>query len=393
MARQSLMSQMKEATKPQSSGFNDDLWNPAVALDLNKSSLHRLVRWEDPVSHGLWTIKKQMKAYFTNPDNDDEVWTVYIPCLEMYEAEEKCPVAAIVRDYYKQAKELTDGGSSAGEVMKNAATTHWIKYNYFFQGFVLSGGVEDTDSNTLVPFMYPRTLYTMIYDSIHADDTEFKTLVSGEYTDDDIALALAGETDPDLTEQEFEALFTGTPIQVKKTKKGEHNNYETSQWARDDQTLTPEQIQHISDEGYIDLRKFLPTRPTAEQYAAYVEMMKISMAAALGNDDNTWRPEWDALGIKPSKPKGSASTSSNEGGGSDLKDRLAAKRSGNSSGSASTDGGASITDKLSRGRSKPAAEAEAETPVEAEAEAKPAAKPSLAERLAAAKAKAEEANS
>lgn len=373
-----------------SGGYNNDIWTPMGQLERGKSATIRLLPYLDKISQSIYTARSMLNMSFVNPENDEEEWTVMAPCLEMYTTEERCPMASVVRDMFSQSDDLLDAGQSdESKLVREAALAHWKKWTYYYQGFILNGGTEEVDPNKIVPIIFPKAIHKLI-DSASDSDSDFDMLPSGEFSEEDVALLLDGEKDPDMSEDEFMALFVGRPIKAKKgvTSDGKHNSYTDSAWDFKEHMLSDEQLAYIASEGFVDQRKFLPKQPTPEQYEVYGEMMTISTQAALGNADNTWNPEWETVyGIKPRKPKTASAGST--ASASSVKDRLAAKldKSGGDKPAA--------REALSAGRGK-ANSARKEQASSADSgasdgDAKPAGKPrsKLAERLAAAKAQAE----
>lgn len=309
------------------SNFENQFWSPMDNLDIGQSATLRFVPFEDPVSGAFWVIQKTLKATFTSPTNDAEQWTVRIPCLEQYvpPAEAKCPVADVVREVFKEADELIDAGNSEeGERIKKVALAHWINYSYMFQGFVVKGGNNPPNPDTLVPMRFPKSCYTKVYNSVMSDDG-LADLPCGSFDLPDVQALLDGQLPDDMTEEEFLKLFKGRHFIAKKTKKDKFNNYDDSNWdmnGSDD--LTDGQLAYLAENGLIDLRKFLAERPTEEQYELYVELMRLSLDAALNGTEVVWDPEWEKAGIKPTKPKSEEGSTKADGGekGGSLKDRF-----------------------------------------------------------------------
>lgn len=327
MARISLKS-MREKVKANAPGGNYDseFWTPMDNLDMNGSATLRFVPFIDEVSGGFWTIQKTVTATFVNPDDDSENWYVKIPCLEMYDNSVKCPATDVVRAVFKEADELIKGGNTEeGEGLKKIALEHWIRYSYLMEGFVVNGGNKTISDSQLVPFRLPKSMFSIIQDSVVADDSEFDELPCGSFDEGDLEALKSGELPEGMDQGEFAALFDGRGFVAKKTKKDKYNNYDSSSWSMKPHEMTDEQIDAIAENGFIDLRKFLPKRPSDEMYEVYKELMQISVDAALGTGDNTWNPDWETeYGIKPIKPKNKDGDNNSSGGG-DAKSKLKAK--------------------------------------------------------------------
>jgi len=375
-------------------------------MQVGQTAKVRFVPGIDEISQGFWTIQKSIKPTFVSPDDDSKQWYFTIPCLEMYEAADsgvKCPVANEVRKLFDEAKALKDSGTDkdAAEALNSIALNHWIKYSYLFQGFMLEGGVEGFDPNVNIPMRLPKSMFTLISNSVLSSDSGFDTLPTGEYQMEDIQALIEGTIPEDMSEEKFAELFQGRNYIVRKTKKGEHNNYETSSWDMKETSLTDEQVDHLAKEGFIDLRKFLPKRPADELYEVYTDMVRVSIAHARGEGDGLWNPEWEEYGIKPNKGKDSESGDDDErkGGnsGGSLKSSLANRLKGGTTTPAAS-GPDGVRSKLMAARGaakqdKSPEEAPATSEAASETPAHPAAKPtgdgqimSLAERLKAKKA-------
>lgn len=320
---------VRKAVKENGPGnnFENQFWSPMDNLDIGQSATLRFVPFEDPVSGAFWVIQKTLKATFTSPTNDAEQWSIRIPCLEQYVApsEAKCPVADVVREVFKEADELIDAGNSEeGERIKKVALAHWINYSYMYQGFVVKGGNNPPNPDTLVPMRFPKSCHNKVYNSV-MDDDGLADLPCGSFDLSDVQALLDGRLPDDMTEEEFMKLFLGRHFIAKKTKKDKYNNYDDSNWDMNGSAeLTDGQLAYLAENGLIDLRKFLAERPTDEQYELYVELMNLSLDAALNGTEVVWDPEWEKAGIKPIKPKaeeGSTKVDAGEKGGS-LKDRF-----------------------------------------------------------------------
>jgi REP element-mobilizing transposase RayT len=291
----------------------------------------------------------------------------------MYEPSDsdvKCPVANEVRKLFSEAKALKESGTDkeAADQLQDIALAHWIKYSYLFQGFILEGGGESVNPAINVPLRLPKSMFTLINHSIVSADSGFDTLPIGEYMPEHIQHILEGTMPEDMSEEEFVNLFNGRNYIIRKTKKGEHFNYETSGWDMKESSLTDEQIEHLGKEGFIDLRKYLPKRPTDEQYEVFTEMVQTNIAHARGESDGVWNAEWETVGIKPNKGKeeGGSSEEGDEEGGSKRGGNLKTNLANRLKGGASTTGADGVRNKLQAARgaasaSKPAESVAAET--------------------------------
>ena len=284
---------------------------------------------EDDITKAFWTPQKKINLTFVNPENEDENWYFSVPCLEMYEDPKvaKCPVADLARALFKESDELAaDGATTEAEALKEAALAHWMKYSYYFQGFILKGGPDGVSDSDLMPILMPKSVHKLINDSVFSENASFEELPTGSFTLEELAMLMENDVPSDYTEDEFLQLFKGHNYVVKKTTKGGYNNYETSAWEIKQTDLTDEQLATIADNGLLDLRKYLPKRPTDEMYEVFVEMATVSIERELGEGDGHWNPEWETkYGLKPSKPRNASTESTAQaanGSGGSLKDRM-----------------------------------------------------------------------
>jgi len=341
MARLTLSGMRSGIKERTPSGGGNSIWSPMGDMNVGDAATVRLALYEDALTGGFWTADKRIALEFVNPDNDEEIWKFTVPCLEMYvkAGEGQCPVANITRDLFKQAKELKDSGASAeGDALEKVALKFWIRYSYLFQGFVIKGGTSQQNPNELIPMKFPKSLFSLIQSSVTDPSSGFDALPTGEYSMDDIRNMANGVVPEGMDEDEFVSLFNGHNYIVRKTTKQNFNNYETGQWSLSQTALTDEQITYMAEHGLIDLTKYLPKRPTDEQYTVMAEMAQVSIDYALGLGDGLWNPEWEEYGLKPRKPEAKSSGSATGGSdaGGSLKDRFKNRKSAETDKSALT---------------------------------------------------------
>ena len=323
LSRKSMQTKVKAATP---GGGGNQVWSPMGDMNVGDSATVRLIPFEDQMTGGFWTAQKLIQLKFVNPDDDDKFWTYTVPCLEMYEpaGTVKCPVADEARKLFKESDELKAAGDTKGaESILNVALAHWIRYSYYFQGFILKGGNDQKDPNVLEPLKFPKSMFTGIHTAVMDDESGFDTLPCGEFDMSDVEHMIAGEIPDDADdEDEFLSRFVGRNYIVRKTKKGDFNNYETSSWEMKESSLTDEQLSYIGEHGLIDLSVYLPKRPTDEMYEVFTEMARVSIDFALGDGDGEWDPAWEEIGgIKPNKGQDKSGGGSSSKGS--LKDRIA----------------------------------------------------------------------
>lgn len=399
----SMIERMRAAQKARQQSFETDHsifihWK----IPMNGSCVLRYIPFEDTRSEGFWTERKMIPVSFLDPKDDSKLVRYQIPCLEMYipHGSGYCPALAPVRDLYSEAKELKNSGNKAeSDRLNGIAGAHWINFTAYYQGWVVTPGYdeENTPENPIRIFPLSKQIHNVIYKSIFDNQVEpFKVLPTGEYTVDDVKLAM--NLPEDYPEADFERLvdkFNGYNFVIQRTETGEadkkKNKWDGANtgWSRERHPLSEAQLESISKYGLHDLRKRLPERPSDAQYEVMTEMVKVSIGRLMGTDDGYWNPEWEDVGIKPYKNRGdkdstkttSAPTAS--AAGQRVRDTLARKAEAKEETPAPTTSTAtSVKDKLAAMKARGAASAESEPeaaapapepePAEAPAEAAPA---------------------
>jgi hypothetical protein len=309
MASKKLEALRKRLADKKSTGFTKDkatfpFWN----LKVGGFSNVRLLPFDDDVSASFWTEKKMIPMEFIDPNDDSKLLRIQAPCMEMYDAGERCPILAPVRQLYKDAKEKEGEGDTTGaKRCKKAAGKHWIKFAAYYQGFVNKAGFteeeEDIPENPIRVFPFRKQIHKVISESLEDDSIDFDMIPTGEWEPEDIKALMADELDDETAQMVLEHT-NGYNFVVRSKKIDEWANYSSSSWDLQKQApLTDEQLDAIAKYGLHNLRDRLPTKPTEEQIEVYLEMIEVSIGRLLGTDDGYWNPEWEKAGIKPWKPK------------------------------------------------------------------------------------------
>ena len=189
----------------------------------------------------FWATRETIRLPFTsvvggNFPTDMPV-QVTVPCMTMFG--EICPISVITRPWWKdKAKEAL-------------ARTYYKKRSYITQGFVVSSPFQETS----VP------------------ENPIRRALIGPSL---LAKLKAGLTDAEMEHSPTDYL-NGCDFRIRKTKKGEHNNYDTSEWSRRTRGLTEAERLAIEQYGLFDLKQFLGTKPDA----AGVELIKAMFQASL----------------------------------------------------------------------------------------------------------------
>lgn len=349
-----LLERMRGRIKDKKSSGQDEAIYPFWSIPTNQSTTIRFVNYEDDISGGFWTTRKALPMSFVDNKDDSKILKYRAPSLEMYEANVKCPVTNVVRALFSEAKELKNSGSTVdADAAEKVALSHWLKYSFYYQGFIINSGLaeDSVPENPIRIFPFTKKIHEFIEGSIMSKEDPMDFLPCGEFFEDDITALLDDDISGDI--DEFMGKFQCRDFILKKTKQGEWNDYSTSQWRSKTDEFTDEQITAISEYGVHDLRKKLTKRPSTEQYEILTEMMNISIAYARGVGDGLWNPEWEDADIKPFREKNADTSTATNSGGS-VKDRVKS-RLGKGKKADADDGGTTAEDvrsKLGRGRGK-----------------------------------------
>lgn len=163
--------------------------------------------------------------------------TVRVPCMDMYK--EADPIITETRAWWND------------EGLKDLAKVYWKKRSYLFQGFVIEDGLheESPPENPIRRFIIGPQLHKII--KIADNNPDFETSVTDYYD--------------------------GTDFRIVKTKLGQQADYTTSTWARRTRPLSDAHLAAIEQYGLLDLKTYLPKKPTTEEQAAIMEMFEASV--------------------------------------------------------------------------------------------------------------------
>lgn len=308
----------RERQKAKQSFQKDTSVFPFWNIPFGGSATLRLIPWSDPVTSEWYTEKKIVRLKFLDPKDDSKIITFEAPVREMYSVEEKCPILQPVRDLYKEAEQLENAGDTTeAQRLQKVAGAHWIKPIYYSQGFVIKAGFDESEvpENPIRVFPLLKQIYQIVHGKIMSEDEDgFDIMPMGEFSLDDVHALVSGNIPDDEIERILDK-FAGYNFILKKVKKGDYANYQTSGWSQSPSMLSDEQLEAIAKHGLHDLRKRLPDQPTDEQYEVMTEMMHVSMGRLLGTHDGYWDPTWETEhGLKPKK---TGSQSSGDSGSDD----------------------------------------------------------------------------
>ena len=187
----------------------------------------------------FWVERQIIKLPFNGVKGNSEMKRVevQVPCIEMYG--ENCPVLAEVRPWYKD------------DTLKDLANKYWKKRSYIFQGFVRQNpmGNDTTPANPIRRFVISPQIFTIIKSSL---------------------------MDPEIEELPCDYV-RGLDFNIRKTKKGDYADYNTSSWARKESPLTAAEQAAIEAHGLFNLADFLPKKPSEAELRVIKEMFEASV--------------------------------------------------------------------------------------------------------------------
>lgn len=161
---------------------------------------------------------------------------VTVPCLDMF-AKNTCPIIAATRHLWNTDETL--------------ARKYWKKRSFIAQGFVVSSPFEESElpENPIRRFHIGPSLLEKLK---------------------------AGLVDPEMESVPTDYM-NGTDFKLRKSRKGEFNNYDTSEWSRRTRPLSESEQIAIEKHGLFNLRDFLGTPPDADGVAVLKAMVQASL--------------------------------------------------------------------------------------------------------------------
>lgn len=232
-------------------------WN----LQEGQSSTLRFLPDKNPENSYFWVERNMIRLPFPGikGQNENKEVIVQIPCIEMFGPNEKCPILAEVRTWYKDAS------------LKEIADKYWKKRTYIFQGFVRSNGLADdvTPENPIRRFIVKPPIYKCIKGPLL--DPEFDIM----------------PTDYD----------NGLDFKLQATKNGKWTDFVTSSWARRESALTEAERAAIDLYGLFDLKEFLPKHPSDSELRIMKEMFEASVDGKLYDPDR-WAAYFKPWGLQ-----------------------------------------------------------------------------------------------
>jgi hypothetical protein len=186
----------------------------------------------------FWIERQTCKLPFDGVSGTNSSATpvlVTVPCVDMFG--DTCPIIAASRPWWKTDEAL--------------ARKYWKKRSFIAQGFVVSSPFEETD----------------------LPENPIRRLILGPSLLEKLKAGLV-DTEMENTPIDY---INGTDFKIKKTRKSDYNNYDTSEWSRRTRALTETERSAIDRYGLFNLKDFMGARPDANGIAMIKAMFEASV--------------------------------------------------------------------------------------------------------------------
>lgn len=241
-------------------GPGDKTIYPHWNIPEGTSTILRFLPDGNPDNTFFWAERQLINLVFPGIKGQDESKpvTVKVPCIEMWDGKNTCPILNEVRPMWKDPS------------LEETARKYWIKRTFFMQGFVKQDPMSENEppENPIRKFIMGPQLF---------------------------AIVKAALMDPDMSVSPVDYI-NGTDFVVSKTSKGGFADYGTSKWARKESSLTEEMMEAVDKYGLVDLSTYLPKRPTPEQLGIIFEMFQASLDGDL-YDPAKWSQHYKPAGF------------------------------------------------------------------------------------------------
>lgn len=223
--------------------FGDNASYPFWRIPPTTSATIRLLPDKDETNAWPWVERQVIKLPFAGTVGGDSGSTdkqvlVTVPCIDMFG--DACPVIAATKPWWRDDNK------------KDLARVYWKKRSSIGQGFVVSSPFDEetVPENPVRRFIFGNELVEKLK---------------------------AGMADPDMEFWPTDYL-NGYDFRIRKTVKGEFNNYSTSDWSRKSRPLAEAEMLAIEQHGLFNLADFRGVRPEADGVAAIRAMFQASVA-------------------------------------------------------------------------------------------------------------------
>ncbi len=240
--RAKLRESKTEKTPTKSKGVSgDNASYPFWDIPENSTATVRFLPDGDTTNDYFWAKREVIKLPFSGVvggeyPTDRDV-TVTVPCVDMFGM--KCPIIQATRHLWDN------------EETKPLARLYYKKRSFIFQGLVINSPLveEEAPENPIRRFVINKSVYDKVYDAI---------------------------LDPELQDMptDFDA---GRDFQIKKTKKGEWANYDSSKFSLNPRSLSEQERSAIDQYGLFNLKESLGAIPSPDHLEAMKAMLKDSM--------------------------------------------------------------------------------------------------------------------
>lgn len=239
----------KNGNKSSTSGGGDNASYPIFDIPENTAATLRFLPDADDNNPWFWVERQTIRLTFDGIVGGDyptsNQVTVTVPCVDMFH--DACPIIAETKPWWRDI-------NGQPNPMKDTARKYYKKRSYITSGFVVSSPFEEAS----VP------------------ENPIRRIIFGSSLLEKIKAGLA---DPDMENHPTDYL-NGCDFRVRKTKKQDYNNYDTSEWARRSRALTDAEHIAIDQYGLFDLKTFLGARPDADGIAMIKAMFHESLNGA-----------------------------------------------------------------------------------------------------------------
>ena len=187
----------------------------------------------------FWVERQTCKLPFDGVSGGERPSTtpvvVTVPCVDMFG--DTCPIIAASRPWWKTDEAL--------------ARKYWKKRSFIAQGFVVSSPFEETD----------------------LPENPIRRLILGPSL---LEKLKAGLVDAEMEHTPIDYI-NGTDFKIKKTRKSDYNNYDTSEWSRRTRALSEAERIAVDNFGLFNLKDFIGARPDANGIAMIKAMFEASV--------------------------------------------------------------------------------------------------------------------
>lgn len=275
----------RNGNRPTSSR-GDNASYPYWLIPENATSVVRFLPDKDDNNPWLFYVERQsIKLPFSGVVGGEypstQPATVTVPCVDMFE-KNTCPIITETRPWWND------------ESKKDLARLYYKKRSYITQGFVVSSPFEESDTpeNPIRRFIIGPELLKKLK---------------------------AGMADPDMEYMPTDYMH-GCDFRIRKTRKGEFNNYGTSEWARRTRPLSEAEQLALEQYGLFNLADFLGPRPSADEINGIREMFHASLAGEPFDMDVFGKYPWRPYGTGGGSALASVTTFSSSSSDDDVDD-------------------------------------------------------------------------